>query len=82
MSQWAVQDAKAKSANSLSEGPQVVTKGGVETAVLVPIEQWRKLQQSIRRSPIDILVGDGPHFNLPFLKRDQCSWRMDRLALR
>ena len=86
MSQWAVQDAKARFSElletSLSEGPQIVTKRGVETAVLVPIEQWRKLQQSIRRSPIDILVGDGPRFNLPLPKRGQDSWRMDHLALK
>ena len=44
-SRWAVQDAKAKFSElldrTLSEGPQIVTKRGVEAAVLVPIEQWR-----------------------------------------
>ena len=46
---WAVQDAKARFseflATSLAEGPQIVTKRGVEAAVLVPIEQWRRLEQ-------------------------------------
>ena len=46
---WArsgVQDAKARfSEFLLAEGPQVVTKRSVETAVLVPIEQWRRLEQ-------------------------------------
>ncbi len=46
---WQVQDAKARFseflATSLAEGPQVVTKRSVETAVLVPIEQWRRLEQ-------------------------------------
>ena len=46
---WQVQDAKARFseflASSLAEGPQIVTKRGVETAVLVPIEQWRRLEQ-------------------------------------
>ena len=46
---WQVQDANARFseflATSLAEGPQVVTKRGVETAVLVPIEQWRRLEQ-------------------------------------
>ena len=86
MSQWAVQDAKAKFSElletTISEGPQIVTKRGVETAVLVPIDQWRKLQQSIRRSPIDILVGEGTRFNLPLPKRGQSTWRMDRQALK
>lgn len=46
---WPVQDAKARFseflATSLAEGPQIVSKRGVETAVLVPIEQWRRLEQ-------------------------------------
>ena len=46
---WQVQDAKARFsellATSLAEGPQIVTKRGVETAVLVPIEHWRRLEQ-------------------------------------
>ena len=46
---WQVQATKARFseflATSLAEGPQVVTKRGVETAVLVPIEQWRRLEQ-------------------------------------
>ena len=46
---WQFQDAKARFseflATSLAEGPQIVTKRGVETAVLVPIEHWRKLEQ-------------------------------------
>ncbi len=49
---WQVQDAKARFsellATSLAEGPQIVTKRGVETAVLVPIEQWRRLEQRTR----------------------------------
>ena len=46
---WQVQDAKARFSeflpSSLAEGPQILTKRGVETAVLVPIEQWRRLEQ-------------------------------------
>ena len=32
-------------ATSLTEGPQIVTKRSVQTAVLVPIEQWRRPEQ-------------------------------------
>ena len=46
---WPVQDAKARFSElldtALSEGPQIVTKRGVETAVVLPIEQWRRLEQ-------------------------------------
>lgn len=44
---WQVQEAKARFSElletSLAEGPQVVSKRGVETAVVVPIDQWRRL---------------------------------------
>ena len=30
---------------SATEGPQIVTRRGVETAVLLPIEQWRRLRE-------------------------------------
>ncbi len=46
---WQVQDARARFSEliktSLAEGPQIVTKRGVETAVLVPIDQWRRLEK-------------------------------------
>ena len=49
---WQVQDAKARFSElletSLAEGPQIVTKRGVETAVLVPIDEWRRLQKRAR----------------------------------
>ena len=47
---WPVQDAKARFSElldtTIAEGPQIVTKRGVETAVLLPIEQWRKLEHT------------------------------------
>jgi len=49
MSSWQVQDAKAHFSEfldaTIKKGPQVVTRRGVETAVLVPIEEWRRLQR-------------------------------------
>ena len=42
---WEVQEAKARFSAfleaSAAEGPQIVTKRGVEAAVLLSIEQWR-----------------------------------------
>ena len=47
---WQVQEAKARFSElieaTLTEGPQIVTRRGVETAVVVPIEQWRRLERS------------------------------------
>ncbi|MDE2899828.1 MAG: type II toxin-antitoxin system Phd/YefM family antitoxin [Chloroflexota bacterium] len=57
---WPVQDAKAKFSELLetavTEGPQVITKRGVEAAVLVPIEQWRRLEGMVRPSLKDLLL--------------------------
>jgi len=48
MSTWPVQDAKARFSEflqaCLTSGPQLVTRRGVEAAVLVPVAQWRQLQ--------------------------------------
>ena len=41
---------------SLSEGPQVVTKRGVDTAVLVPISQWRRLKELSKPNLKELLL--------------------------
>ena len=57
---WPVQDAKARFSelleSAVAEGPQVVTKRGVETAVLLPIEQWRRLERMARPDLKDLLL--------------------------
>ena len=57
---WQVQDAKARFSEfleaSLTEGPQIVTKRGVEAAVLVPIEQWKRLEKMTRPNLKDLLL--------------------------
>ena len=57
---WPVQDAKAKFSElldtTLAEGPQIVTKRGVETAVLVPIEQWRTIERMTRPDLKELLL--------------------------
>ena len=60
MTVWPVQDAKARFSELLDacqrEGPQVVSRRGTETAVLVPIEQWRRLQAASRPSLKELLL--------------------------
>lgn len=47
---WPVQDAKAHFSEflqaAIAHGPQLVTKRGVEAAVLIPIAQWKQLQSA------------------------------------
>ncbi len=61
---WQVQDAKARFSElletSLAEGPQIVTRRGVEAAVLVPIEQWRRMERLTRPNIKEWLLAAGP----------------------
>ena len=41
---------------SLAEGLQVVTRRGVEATVLVPIEQWRRLERMTRPGLKELLL--------------------------
>jgi len=63
---WQVQDAKARFSElldtTLKEGPQVVTKRGVEVAVLVSLEEWRRLQKETRPGLKELLLGPEPRF--------------------
>ena len=57
---WQVQDAKARFSElletSLTEGPQIVTRRGVEAAVLVPIDEWRRLEKRARPDLKELLL--------------------------
>jgi prevent-host-death family protein len=70
---WPVQDAKARFSEmleaSLKQGPQIVTKRGVETAVLVPVAEWRRLQDAARPSLKDLLLSEAPRADIPILRR-------------
>jgi prevent-host-death family protein len=76
---WQLQDAKARFSEfldaAIKDGPQVVTRRGVETAVLVPIEEWRRMQQSNRPSIKELLLGPGPRFDLVLPKRSRWKRR-------
>ena len=57
---WPVQHGKARFSELLDacqrEGPQVVSRRGTEAAVLVPIEQWHRLQAAARPSLKQLLL--------------------------
>ena len=59
---WTVQDAKARFSEfldaCLSEGPQLVTRRGAEAAVLVPVDEWRRLHAAARPSLKQVLISD------------------------
>jgi prevent-host-death family protein len=64
MAAWQVQDAKARFSEmletSLVEGPQIVTRRGIEAAVLVPIDEWRRLERMARPDLKELLLSPEP----------------------
>lgn len=60
MHTWPVQDAKARFSElldrCLTDGPQMVTKRGTQAAVLVPVNEWNRLQAAARPSLKDLLL--------------------------
>jgi antitoxin Phd len=66
MRTWQLQDARARFIEfldaSLRDGPQVVTRRGVEIAVLVSIDQWRRLQRISQPTLKELLLAEGPRF--------------------
>lgn len=71
MNTWPVQDAKARFSELLeacvNEGPQLVTRRGAETAVLIHISEWRRLNNAARPSLKALLLSDDgrANFELP-----------------
>jgi prevent-host-death family protein len=68
MKSWSVQDAKARFSEFLetcmNEGPQVVTKRGIDAAVLVPLQDWQRLKRLARPTLKDLLLVAGPRADL------------------
>ncbi len=62
MKAWPVQDAKSRFSElleaSVSEGPQMVTRRGAETAVLISVAEWRQLEAVARPSLKELLLSD------------------------
>ena len=82
MKSWPVQDAKARFSEflkaSLTEGPQVVTLRGVETAVLVPMSEWRSLCERARPGLKALFLADCPKCDLELPARGKLRRRLPR----
>lgn len=79
MHTWAVQDAKARFSEFLdacvADGPQMVTRRGAETAVLVPVDEWRRLQAAARPSLMQLLLSDVARADLVLPQRGRAKRR-------
>jgi prevent-host-death family protein len=79
MKVWPVQHAKARFSELLDtcqrEGPQVVSRRGSEAAVLVPIDEWRRLQAAARPSLKELLLSPGARTEMLVPPRGQARRR-------
>jgi antitoxin Phd len=79
---WQVQDAKARFREfldaSLRDGPQIVTRRGVEAAVLVAIEEWHRLKHSARPTLKLLLLAAEGRFEIPVPDRGGLHRRQSR----
>lgn len=84
MQTWPVQDAKARFSEfldaCLADGPQMVTRRGVEAAVLVPADQWRRLQTAARPTLKQLLLSSEAQADLPLPARGQARRRPVKAA--
>ncbi|GHU06215.1 hypothetical protein FACS1894158_11990 [Betaproteobacteria bacterium] len=79
-SSWPVQNAKARFSEMLdvclAEGPQTITRRGVEAAVLVPVAEWKRLNETLRPSLKALLLADEGRFELELPLRGQDKHRL------
>ena len=79
VTKWQLQEAKARFSelidDTLERGPQIVTRRGIDTAVVVSIDEWHKLKDQDRLTWKDVLLGDGPRFEMPLPKRGMAKSR-------
>ncbi len=79
MKSWPVHDAKACFSElldtCLKEGPRVVTKRGADVAVLVPVRDWRRLQQSARPTFKELLLAPMARGDIPVPGRGRLRHR-------
>ncbi len=61
---WEVRTAQARFSELIekaaTEGPQIVTRRGVETVVVAPIELWRNLERGAKPKLKELLLAPEP----------------------
>lgn len=79
MTKWQLQDAKARFSelidDTLERGPQVVTRRGIDTAVVVSFEEWRRLNETSRPTLKEVLLRERPRFSLALPRRGKVKSR-------
>jgi len=82
MKNWSLQEASEHFTELLEaclrKGPQSVTMDGVEAAVLVPIREWRRLQQSPQLTLKELLLTDDARASMSLPVRGKSRRRPPR----
>jgi prevent-host-death family protein len=75
-----VQNAKARFSEMLdiciAEGPQTITRRGIDAAVLVPVAEWKRLTEAQHPSLKALLLTDAGRFDLELPPRGQSKHRL------
>lgn len=76
---WQLQDAKARLSELIdkaeSDGPQIVTRRGKETVVVVSVDTWRDLEKRARPTLKDLLLSDEARTDNLVPPRIKLPWR-------
>ena len=80
MALWQVRDAKARFSElldaTMKKGPQVITRRGAETAVVVRISEWNRLQRAALPGLKELLLAPEARFENLIPKRDKTKRRI------
>lgn len=75
---WQVQEAKAQFSAlldaTLADGPQVVTRRGIKTAVVVPYNEWRRFTKLSYRDVKEWLLA--PEARIEQLVPEPLDWQL------
>jgi antitoxin Phd len=62
MKTWTTQEAQAQFSELVdacaAQGPQLLTQGGTELAVLVSAQEWHRVQAAVRPTPKEFRLAD------------------------
>jgi antitoxin Phd len=79
MTTWPVQEAKARFSEllraSIAKGPQIVSHHGKDAVVVVPVEQWRRLQRQAQPGLKTLLLAPAARGELPVAERGRLRRR-------
>ena len=77
---WQLQEAKNRFSQvveqAIMQGPQIITRHGVETAIVLSYQEYRRML--LRQSNLSNFFRESPLVGIELdLRRDQSGWRSD-----